>query len=221
MSTATLEREALTDTGWEPWTTGNDGAGERRYFVFRRGKDGDGRNRSAYHCNKKGDAIKYTMAGAEKKARELNKEVADAKCRDAYFAKVEAEQRAQQDMAREVREIAQCGTANSEMIARWIIGNFTYNDEIQELREERDEARTEASDNLRALEDTEAETVKVRERCNNLATEVRVLMAEFGAFGTPVFSDPLEFAAGNTPLEKVIDMSRNLVAALEAYEQES
>jgi len=48
-----------------------------------------------------------------------------------------------------------------------------------------------------------------------------VLMAELGAFGTPVFADPLEFAAGNTPLEKVVDMSRNLIAALEAYDQES
>lgn len=222
MSTATLEREAAPKAAvsWEPWTVGNDGVGERRYFVFRHGVDFGG-NRSEYHCNKKGDAIRYTMAGAEKKAHELNKEVADAKRRDAYFAKRDAEQRALQDMAKEVREVAQCGTANSEMIARWIIGNFTYTDEVQELREERDEARAEAGDNLRALEDAEAETVKVRQRCNSLADEARVLMAELGAFGTPVFSDPLEFAAGNTPLEKVIDMSRNLVAALEAYEQEA
>lgn len=225
MSTATLER-ATPVIEWAEWTIGNNGIGERRYFVLRHELEttaaAAGRHPATqWHVNAKGDAIKYTQAGAEKKARELNQLAADDRRRDAYLAKREAERQAQQDMAKEVREIAQCGTTNSEMIARWIIGNFTYNDEVQDLREELGMAKASAKYDREAAEETEERLAKVRERCDSLATEARVLMAELGAFGPPVFRDPLEFAAGSTPLEKVVDMSRNLVAALEAYEEAS
>jgi hypothetical protein len=222
MSTATLERVGAPElTEWGPWITGNNGSGQRNWFVLRYQDASNHNSRAEYHVNAKGDAIKYTMAGADKKAHELNREVADAKRRAAYFAKIEAERQEQQVMAQEVREVAQCGTLNSEAIARWIIGNFTHNDAVHELREERDDAQAEARDNFRALEDTEAEAVNVRKSCNSLADEARGLLAELGAFGAPVFTDPLAYAAGNTPLEKVLDMSRNLIAALEAYEQEA
>jgi hypothetical protein len=223
MSTATLERVALTEeaASWGPWIIGSNGGGQRNCFVLRY-RDTDNHNSPAeYHVNAKGDAIKYTMAGAEKKAHELNREVADAKRRDAFLAKREAERQEQQVMAQEVRDVAQCGTLNSEMIARWIISNFTANDEVQELREERDEALAAAESAAGSVEWAEGHLVKVEKRCNSLAEEARILLAELGAFGPPVFTDPLEFAAGSTPLEKVLDMSRNLVAALEAYEQES
>jgi len=57
---------------WEPWTIGNDGAGRRPYFVYRHGVDSDGRSLSEHLWHKGGGVIRYTRAGAEKKARELN-----------------------------------------------------------------------------------------------------------------------------------------------------
>jgi hypothetical protein len=62
---------------WKPWTIGNDGAGQRRYFVYRHGVDSDGRNLSEHLWSKGGGVIRYTLAGAEKKARELNGEASN------------------------------------------------------------------------------------------------------------------------------------------------
>lgn len=223
MSTATLERHNATSIEWGEWTVRDEGGkGERRHIVWRQERNSrTGLPLTEWHVNARGDRIKYSLAGAEKKAHELNREVAEAKRIDAGKAQRLAEQQAQQDMARQVREVAQCGTQNSEMIARWIIGNFTWTDEVEELREEWREALQSAKNEREAAEETEEQLAKVKERCNALAEEARVLMASLGAYGAPVFADPLEFAAGSTPLEKVVDMSRDLVAALEAYEQEA
>lgn len=221
MSTATLERAADPELAeWGPWIIGSNGIGQRNCFVLRY-RDTDNHNSPAeYHCNAKGDAIKYTMAGAEKKAHELNREVADSKRRRDYFARIEAERQEQQVMAQEVREVAQCGTLNSEAIARWIIGNFTHNDEVQELREERNEAMASAENERDTAKWAEEQLEKTRKRCNDLAEEARSLLLELGAYGPPRVVNPLEFAAGSTPLEQVVDLSRNLLAALAAYDVE-
>lgn len=223
MSTVTLERASAPEaaTEWGPWITGNNGSGQRNWFVLRYEDDSNHNSRAEYHVNAKGDAIRYAMAGAEKKAHELNREVSDSKRREAFLAKVEAERQEQQVMAQEVRDVAQCGTLNSEMIARWIIGNFTHNDEVSELRDERDSAMASAENERDEAKWNEQRLETSRKRCNSLAEEARGLLAELGAFGAPMFADPLAYAAGNTPLEKVLDMSRNLIAALEAYEQEA
>lgn len=224
MSTATLERVAVErEVEWGPWSAYENGIGERRYSVSRHQVNWEGQRAALgeWHVSAKGAVTKYTLAGAEKKAHELNREVADAKRRDAFLAKVAADRLEQQTVAQEVREVAQCGTLNSEMIARWIIGNYTHNDEAAELREIAQDAQISAKNERDSADDAENRLAKVQERCNSLATEAHILLAELGAFGPPVFTDPLAYAIGNTPLEKVIDMSRNLIAALTAYEQES
>jgi len=219
MSTATLERvEAPPATEWGPWIVGSNGVGQRNCFVLRHQDASDHRSRAEYHQNAKGDAIKYTMAGAEKKAHELNRDAARAAQSAAYFAKIEAERQEQQVMAQEVRDVAQCGTLNSEAIARWIIGNFTHNDEAQDLRYALAEATASAEVANDSAKWSEEEAAKTRERCNSLAEEARALLTELGAYGPPLAANPLEFAAGNTPLEQVVDMSRNLLAALAAYD---
>lgn len=221
MSTATAERVGTQQaTEWGPWIVGSNGGGQRNCFVLRHQDASDHNSSAEYHVNGKGDAIKYTMAGAEKKARELNQLVTDARRRDAYFAKRDAERQQQLDMAREVREVAQCGTLNSEAIARWIIGNFTWTDEVIELREERNEAMASAENERDSAKWAEEQLEKVQKRCNDLAEEARGLLTELGAYGPPLYADPLEFAAGSTPLEKVCDLSRDLLAALAAYDME-
>lgn len=90
MSTATLERVAASEIEYGEWTTGNNGSKARNWFVCRHQVDNYG-GPMQYHENAKGDMIWYTMAGAEKKAHELNREAAAAKRRDAYLAKIEAE----------------------------------------------------------------------------------------------------------------------------------
>lgn len=220
MSTAVAERTSAPEytVDWKPWTIANDGVGERIYYVYRHGVDSDGRNTSQHHWNKRGDVIRYTLAGAEKKAHELNRDAARAAQSAAYFARIEAERLEQETLAREVREVAPCGTRNSEAIARWIIGNYTHNDEVADLREERDTAMADAENSRDSEEWAEKELAKVRERCDSLAEEARRLLTTIGAFGAPLVSDPLAYAVGNTPLEKVADLSRDLLAALGAYD---
>lgn len=223
MSTATLERVAVErEIEWGPWRPYQNGTGERRYSVSRHQVNWEGQRAALgeWHVSAKGTVTKYTLAGAEKKAYELNKEVADAKRRDEWLAKREAERLELQTLAQEVREVAQCGTQNSEAIARWIIGNYTPNDEAAELREIANDAQISATNERETAEWAEKQLEKTRDRCNAVAEEARELLTQLGAFGAPLVANPLEFAAGNTPLEQVVDMSRNLLAALAKYDME-
>lgn len=125
-------------------------------------------------------------------------------------------------IARDVRDAAPCGTPNSESIAEWILTRFVdkreVDDMIREFREDRDEAVQSAANERESAEWAEKELAKVRERCDELADEARRLLTTIGAFGAPLVSDPLAYAVGNSPLEKVADLSRDLLAALGAYD---
>jgi len=125
-------------------------------------------------------------------------------------------------VAEDVRMAAQCGTANSEAIAEWILGRFVdkreVDDMIREFKEDADEAKQSAINERESAEWAERELAKVRERCDELADEARRLLTTIGAFGAPLVSDPLAYAVGSSPLEKVADLSRDLVAALAAYD---
>jgi hypothetical protein len=69
---------------WGPWIVGNNGAGARSYFVLRYEDDSDHRSRAEYHRDKRGELIRYTLAGAEKKARELNGATSNSQRLAAY-----------------------------------------------------------------------------------------------------------------------------------------
>ena len=212
MSIATLERvDAPASTEWGPWITGSNGSGQRNWFVLRYQDASNHNSRAEYHVNAKGDAIKYTMAGAEKKAYELNREVADAKRRSAYFAKREAEQQAQQDMARQVREVASCGTLNSEMIARWIIGNFTHNDEVEEMRDD-------FTERLDAVRDERGEVIDELNVALGYAHAAdKLIDGVWQGLHRLEAPNAVEFAYGATDLEKVNDLLSPAHEALEEY----
>lgn len=55
--------------GWEPV---NDGVGDRSWFLIRHPKQGNRYGKAEYHLDKNGKLIRYTMAGAYRKAMELN-----------------------------------------------------------------------------------------------------------------------------------------------------
>jgi hypothetical protein len=55
--------------GWEPV---NDGVGDRIWFLIRFPKQGNRNGKAECHLDKNGKLIRYTMAGAYRKAMELN-----------------------------------------------------------------------------------------------------------------------------------------------------
>ena len=217
MSTATLERPQAADViEWGDWAARDTGGkGERRYIVSRHQINWEGQRAALgeWHVNASGTQIKYTLAGAEKKAHELNRKAADEKRWADYRAEQERRKHQLQMMAREVRGVAMCGTENSEAIAAWIIENFTDNDEVQWLKRETEEFRQElTSDRAELIGDLNT-AIDIAKRADKAIEGIGRAVAQLEAPGA------LEFAYGNTEAEKVLDLLSDGINAVDEYMQ--
>lgn len=72
-ASATIEKTSFFDrwkalNEFDGWLIGNDGAGKKPYFVYRRNEGA----RDEYHVDQRGNAIRYTSEGALTKAEKLN-----------------------------------------------------------------------------------------------------------------------------------------------------
>lgn len=72
-ASATAEKPSFFDrwkalNEFDGWLIGNDGAGKKPYFVYRRNEGA----RDEYHVDQRGNAIRYTRDGALAKAEKLN-----------------------------------------------------------------------------------------------------------------------------------------------------
>ena len=135
----------------------------------------------------------------------------------AIEAREKAEQRRLVEMvARDVREAAQCGTANSEAIAAWILANFVekavHDDVIAEHRELLQEIAAER-------ENEHAEIIE------ELNCAIDIAKRGQDAIGAMDFAldllqvpNPLEFAYGATEAEKVLDVLSSGLHAISKYQ---
>lgn len=62
------QTSTATPSTWGQWFAANNGSGARIWFVLRE----DDRGKTEYHESKDGTVIRYTMAGADRKAAALN-----------------------------------------------------------------------------------------------------------------------------------------------------
>ena len=120
-------------------------------------------------------------------------------------------------VARNVREVAPCGTPNSEAIAEWILKNFVerivHDDVIAEHRETLKEIAAERKDEHAELIGELNTAIDIAKRADKAIEGIGRAVAQLEAPGA------LEFAYGNTDAEKVLDLLSDGINAVDEYMQ--
>lgn len=120
-------------------------------------------------------------------------------------------------VARSVREVAPCGTPNSEAIAEWILKNFVerivHDDVIAEHRETLKEIAAERKGEHAEIIDELNSAIDIAKRADKAIEGIGRAVAQLEAPGA------LEFAYGSTEAEKVLDLMSDGINAVDEYMQ--
>ena len=146
-------------------------------------------------------------------ARQAEREAAEQRIKD----REQAEQRRLVELvARDIREAAQCGTANSEAIAAWVLKNFVeravHDDVVAEHRETLQEIAGERENEHAEIIEELNSAIDIAKRAD---TAIQAVARSVSALETP---GALEFAYGSTEAEKVLDVLSSGLHALAEYQ---
>lgn len=146
-------------------------------------------------------------------AKQAEREAAEQRIEAAEAARREAEV---QNVARAIRNVAQCGTVNSEAIAAWVLEHFVERLVVEDERAEHRELlaeiaaerKEEHSDIIGELNDA----IDIAQRADEA---IQAMATAANALGAP---NATEFAHGSTESGKLLDVLSDGLWAIDKYQ---
>lgn len=150
---------------------------------------------------------------ARRTARQAEREAAEQRVKAAEAARHEAEM---QNVARAIRNAAQCGTVNSEAIAAWVLEHFVERIVVEDERAEHRELLAEiAAERKEEHADIIGELNDAVDIAKRADEAIQAMATAANALGAP---NATEFAHGSTESGKLLDVLSDGLWAIDKYQ---